>query len=273
MLIPAGNKDLNKNIKYLIALVIIINLIGLSLRYLGLDTYFILLGFRFQLSLCLPFFIFPGKESKGLLLNIFKNPSYKKSYLFIYLLIIPLLIIFAVLFLLKKIEPGDPDYFYEFGLSSIIDYPVYLVWNSIQLIFFFLFLIYITSKLKFKYLLTVFIFILLFSYEVVPLKKESFDFFQVISLILSAATAGLLIKYFQNIYWLIIFSFSVFWVNILLFGSNSEMIINLLFASQYNSWEGFFSVSKIFKSFLLPAQLLLINILIVVNLLINKAKL
>ena len=42
----------------------------------------------------------------------------------------------------KNIERlyDNPEYFYEFGLSSIADFPVYLIWNSFQLFFLYQFL-------------------------------------------------------------------------------------------------------------------------------------
>ncbi len=271
MLVPAGNKILKKNIAYYFSAVLIINAIGILLRYLELDTYFILIGFRFQLSLFLPALFIPGICSKDFIADVFKNPSYKKNLFFINLLIIPLLVLFAVLFISSKIELGDPEYFYEFGISSIIDFPVYLLWNSIQLIIFFLFLIYLASKIKLSFLIILFIFILLFAYELIPLKKmESFNYIDLVSVIFLAMIAGLMVKYYQNIYWLVIFSFSILWLDFLLFGINSGMVVNLLFASQYNSWEGFFSVEKDLIVFILPAHLLLVNIFILINLFINK---
>jgi hypothetical protein len=260
----------NKNISLLLIAITIavVNVIGILLKYFGLDTFLILFGFRFQLSLILPLLLFIRKEQKDFYINIFKYPSYKKNIFYIYLFIIPFLVLFVILFLLKEIELGDPEYLYEFGISSIIDFPVYLVWNSIQLVFFFLFLITLLSKFKFSFFLL--IFILLFAYEFVELKKEKIDYYQLISILLFAINSGIMIKYFQNIYWLVIFSFSVLWFNVILFGTNNETIINILFASHYNSWEGFFSVSKSLKSFLLPAYLFIADIFLLLGLMNKK---
>lgn len=259
-------------ISTLIVIIVAINAIGILLKYLGLDTYFILTGFRFQLSLFLPIIFLFRKCSKDFLINIFRSPSYKGNLFFIYVLIIPLLLFIAILFLLKKIVLGDPDYFYEFGISSIIDFPVYLIWNSIQLIFFYLFLIYVVSKVKLKFITVLLMVILLFAYEVIPFKMEKLEYFHLVSLFFFAVIAGLFVKYYQNIYWIVVFTFSILWLNFLLFGSNSRMIINLLFASQYNSWEGFFSVGDSFKVFILPVHLLFVNIFILINLLMVKSK-
>lgn len=271
-MIPAGNKILKKKIANYFIAIFIINALGILLRYLELDTYFILIGFRFQLSLFLPALFISGIFSKDYIVNIFRSPSYKKSLFFIYLLIIPLFFLFAILFILRKIELGDPEYFYEFGISSIIDFPVYLVWNSIQLTLFFLFFIYLASKLKLNLLIIFFIFILLFVYELIPLRKESFDYFNLISVFFLGLITGLMVKYYQNIYWLVVFSFSILWLDFILFGSNSEVAVNLLFASQYNLWEGFFSVEKDLKEFVLPFHLILVNILILINLFKKKLK-
>ena len=269
---PAENKILKRNTAFFfISIVIMVNVIGILLRYSGLDTYFIIVGFRFQLSLFLPAIIIYRKYSKDFITGIFRNPLYKRKLFFIYILIIPLFVLVGILFLLKKIELGEPEYFYEFGISSIIDLPVYLVWNSGQLLLFFFFFIYLVSVIKLRIPTILLIFVLLFVYEMIPLKKENFNFVHLISLALFAVITGLLVKYYQNVYWLIFFTFSVLWIHFLLFGSNSEMAVNLLFASQYNYWEGFFSAGKELKAFILPAHLLFVNIFILINLLTKKS--
>jgi hypothetical protein len=242
----------------IIMALLIINAVGFILRYFELDTYFILFGFRFQLSLFLPLIIIFRGTQKKLVKNIFAKPGYKKSFFFVCLILIPVLIEIVSLFIFKKIKIENPDYFYEFGLSSIIDYPIYLIWNSPQLIFFILFLIICSSVFKFKAIGISILILFLFAYQLTPLKKESPDYFQLASFISISFVAGILIKRFQNIYWLVVFFFSIFWINTLLFGSNSKMVINLLFASQYNSWEGFFSIAKGFGNYLLPVQFLIV---------------
>ena len=259
-------------ISILIVTLVTINAIGLLLKYFKLDTYFILLGFRFQLSLVLPIFFIFRKSSKDFVINIFRSPSYKGNLFFIYVLVIPLLLLIAILFVLNKIAPGDPDYFYEFGISSIIDFPVYMIWNSIQLILLYLFLFYIASKVKLKFIIVSLMVILLFAYEAIPFKSERLDFTYLVSLFLLAVIAGLIVKYYQNIYWIVIFTFSILWLNFLLFGSNSRIMVNLIFASQYSSWDGFLSIGNGIRSYILPAHLMLINICILINLLMGQSE-
>jgi hypothetical protein len=248
------------------------NIAGVLLRYFKLDTYLILLGFRFQLSLCLPFIIIFKKTEISFYKQLFKEPAVKKNFFFISLILLPVIILSAILLILNKIHFGDPEYFFEFGLSSIADFPVYLIWNSIQLIMFFSFLIIVSSNSKYKFSSTIFNIIILFAYMFIPLNGK-IDYFELTSFLIYTIIIGIFILHFQNIYWIIFSAFSILWLNILLFGSNSEMMINLLFASRYHSWEGFFSTAKEFRNYLLPAQLLITLIFLLLNLGKKKEKL
>jgi hypothetical protein len=82
---------------------------------------------------------------------------------------------------------------------------------------------------------------------------------------LISLTIGLMIKYFQNIYWFTIVIFSIFWLHFLAFGSSSEEIIHLLFASQYSGWDGFLEVKRSFATFILPAQLFITFLAVMIS--------
>ncbi len=43
------------------------------------------------------------------------------------------------------------------------------------------------------------------------------------------------------------------WLPLLAFGTSSKAMVNLLFASQYKYWDGFFEVSKVFAPYNLLA--------------------
>jgi len=252
--------------------VVVVNIAGIVLRYFNLDTYIIIVGFRFHLSFVLPFLIIFRTDQLTFIKKLFTEPHFKKTILPLLWILLPVVLIIAVLFLLKKINIGDPEYFYEFGLSSIVDYPIYLLWNFPQIIMLFIFLA-VSSTLNNKNIITPFFFIVcIFLYEFIPIGSNGFTITGTISLILTAAVSGLLIKYFQNIYWFVIVVFSVFWLYFLCFGSGSEAIINLLFAARYNSWEGFFSVNKNIVQYLLPVQLLLTFLLVLISSYIRKRR-
>ncbi len=257
-----NNKLKFSTIVYAVLVTIFLELI---LKYFNLDSYIIFAGFRFHLSLVVPFpFILKFDQLKNIK-KILRNPIYNKTFQPLKWVFIPLALILISLYIFKKIKIGDPDYFYEFGLSSIIDYPIYFLWNVPQLLMASIFLILIQPLFKSHILFTTLIIILLCITEYLPIGAQKFDFYNVVSLFISAAIISLIIKYFQNIYWLSIIIFSIFWINLLTFGSQSPTLIHILFAANYNSWEGFFEVSKNIFNLLLPIQLAITAILISIS--------
>ena len=130
------NIEIKIKFSQIVIAVIIVNAIGLSLRYFDLDRYLIFIGFRFFLSLILPLLIVIRYSLFSKLKEILKQPKYNKTFQPLGWIFIPLIIVLIVLYFTKRIDVGDPDYFYEFGLSSIFDYPIYLIWNLPQLLFF-----------------------------------------------------------------------------------------------------------------------------------------
>jgi len=262
-----------KNIFRIIAAVILTNAAGLLLRFLKLDTYLILLGFRFHLSFVLPFLIVFRESHFNMIKDVLAHPKYNKVLLQLIWIFLPLIILLSILYLSHNIDLNDPDYFYEFGLSSIVDYPIYLLWNLPQLLFFAFFVFIVINMFGKKYFNIAAITILIFAYEIIPLGKEKFDWLNILVIVLSAISASLIMKYFQNVYWFAIIVFTLFWECLLAFGSNSKMLINILFAARYHSWDGFFTVTDKFVPYLLPAQILLAALLITVTLSASKNKL
>ena len=250
------------NLPQIILAIILVNAAGLVLNYFNLDSYIILVGFRFHLSFVLPFLLILMNINTTKLKQNLLHPLYNKTFQPLSWIFLPFIILLAVLFILKKIEIGDPDYFYEFGLSSVVDYPIYLIWNLPQLLMFTAFLILIQPSLKFQSLSTMFITFLLFVFEFIPLHKAKLDVIDLVSLLLASLSIGFLVKYFQNIYWLAVIIFTIFWENLLAFGSGSPAMIHILFASQYESWDGFFDVAKNLHSYLLPFQLFITMVII-----------
>ena len=254
----------------LIFAVIILNAVGIILRIFNLDTYFILVGFRFHISFILPLLIIFKKSQANFIKQLFVDPHHKKTVLPLLWILVPALIVIGILFWLKKTTISDPEYFYEFGLSSIIDYPIYLIWNFPQLFCLFIFLTLVGTVSKKSFLIIASISFFIFAFEFVPFNINDVDYTGIASLLLTSVSIGLLIRYFQNIYWFTIVIFSIFWLHFLLFGSSSEEIIHLLFASQYSGWGGFLEVNKQLVSFFLPVQLGLTFLVILVSLFFRK---
>ncbi len=248
----------------LLALIIFVNAAGFLLRYFGFETYIIIIGFRFHFAILISFLFSISGFNSYELKKYFISPRYTKIPGPVIWIIIPPIIVFLLLYVFNDVKIGDPQYFYEFGLSSIFDYPVYLIWNFIQLWMLFVFLKYAVRNSKIIFSKTSLIIFFLFLFEFVPLKLKEPDYPSFIALALCSISGGLLIKYFSNIYLFAITIFTVFWCSFLLFGSESKEIINLLFASQYTGWEGFFATNKNIIQYLFPAQLFLTDLLMII---------
>jgi hypothetical protein len=259
-----------KNLLYIFSVIIIVNAAGLILRYFELETYFILIGFRFHIAFIIPFLLVFRSKHTSLFKETFTKAEYKDITPFLLWIILPLILSFAVLFLSGEITIADPAYFYEFGLSSIFDYPIYLIWNAPQLFLLYLFVMISIQSGKMKFIKTFLILLFLFAFEFIPINKESFAYLEIISLISIALVSGLVIKYFSNIYFLTFFIFTLFWSNLLLFGSSSKKMINIIFAANYETWEGFFTANKLFSEYILPVNLTLVLIFILLSVLFRK---
>jgi len=263
-------------------MILVVNTAGFLLKYFELDNYIILLGFRFHLSLVLPFLLIIKKFDLALLKSVFIKPEFKGKFSPVLWIILPAAIIFLSLYFSNKIKLGDPEYFYEFGLSSIFDFPIYFIWNFPQLSFLFLFLI-IISEFHSRFLVTSIVLPFLFIYELILIDQDSINqlilldgiginYFDLSIVIISTICCGLMIQFFQNIYWFSILFFSLFWINLLSFGSKSEELINLLFASQYSEWEGFFVVSKEYDQYTLISHVVLLLILLTLSIPLRKKR-
>lgn len=247
-----------------------VNIIGFTLRFYNLDTYFIFFGFRFQLSLLLPFFIIFGGDAIIKIKDTFSPPGQNKSFAPVLWIVVPFILLITVLFLTKIISPGDPDYFYEFGLSSIFDLPLYFIWNLPQLLLFALFLFGIQTDIKRNFVINSLVLVLMFIYLFIPVNKGEIDYYGIISLVFAALSAAAIIKYFPNIYWLCIIIFMVFWLNLLAFGTDSQIMLHILFAAQYSGWEGFFDVAKGYSKYILPGQWMISFMFIISGSLMRK---
>lgn len=243
--------------RFLLA-VVLVNAIGFALRYFELDTFVILLGFRFHLGTVLPLLMLIKKEHIPLIKNSFLRPPFLHVGKVILTSFFITLLFSSVLFLTNKIDIGDPEYFYEFGLSSIVDYPIYLVWNSIQLIFLYLFFLIIHKSFKNRFSVILMSAIFIFAYEFIPIKKMNFDYESIAAFLLLCLILAVTVKFFNNVYLFVVLLFSIIWFSLLAFGTSSSELISLFFAARYNEWEGFFVMDKNISGFVIPASYLLI---------------
>lgn len=238
----------NISIPRLILILFIVNAVGFLLRFFELPDYLILIGFRFHLAVVVPF-LFIIKDIDGkFLINIFRNPFYYHKFSFILMLTLPLIIMAAVLYYFTEVKLNDPEYFYEFGLSSIVDFPLYLIWNTPQLIMLFVFLFSMGKSFISNFLILFFLFIYLF----VPIEITTFNYLEPVTFVLFVLSLSIILNKFNNIYFFIIYTFFTLWIINLAFGTGSEVIVNVIFAAKYDSWEGFFSAGKKLNEFVKP---------------------
>jgi peptidoglycan biosynthesis protein MviN/MurJ (putative lipid II flippase) len=93
----------------------------------------------------------------------------------------------------------------------------------------------------------------LFVSEIIPINNSPLPYSELGILLTCSVIFSVLINYYRNIYWFSISLFTMLWLPLLAFGINSKTMVNILFASQYNYWEGFFELSKVFTPYSLSA--------------------
>jgi hypothetical protein len=244
--------QLNIKIWRLILAILLVNASGLYLKYFNLSTYIILFGFRFHMSFVLPLIIVFNSNFLPYIKRSFLKPEWRKAPFYLFLILLPLLIETGGLYIIHKIDIGDPEYFYEFGISSIADYPVYLIWNLPQMILLFFFLASVSAKSRFRFITVAVVIFFLFAFELVSINNTIILYWELGILASCSIIYSILINYYRNIYWFGISLFTLLWFAVLAFGSTSKTMINLLFASQYDNWDGFFEIVKDYKPFTLP---------------------
>lgn len=242
--------------------IIIVNALGFLIKYFGYNAFIILLGFRFHISLVIPFLFFlPFIELSFYKRTFKKNPLSNLGFVFAVILISIIITSLLCIFFLKKIN-FPPDYFYEFGISSIIDFPVYLVWNLPQLLLFGLF-ITLLHESKFNYFSIMIIIPFFFAFELFFLKNLELVVITAISLIIISFLFVWMFKLNNNVYSAVIFCFSVIWASLLVFGSGSKLLINNFFAAQYSSWDGFINLPNFPGTFVVPFNLFITMIIFI----------
>lgn len=247
----------------LIISVIVVNAAGFLLRFYEFDSYLIFLGFRFHISFILPFIFCSFFKINFNFKDIFSLGRMKDWWIFLFTLIAFNLVLFTGYFIFK-LEPGDPEYFYEFGLSSIVDFPVYFLWNFPQMAALFVVVNYFGNEKK-VFLKSFLIMVLLFLFEFIPVKKEIINPISLVSFLIMVTIASTIISRHKSVYIFALILFSTLWINLLAIGSTSEILVNHLFARQYSYWEGFFVLDKKISDYVLAAQLFFTFVLLLLH--------
>lgn len=258
-------------IRFLLA-ILFINVLGFTLKYLELNTFIIVFGFRFHIASFLPLTFVLTKNNLTVIKEILSSFSFKRLIKVFFILLLTTVIFIAAFYLTGLIEVGDPEYFYEFGLSSIIDYPIYLIWNLPQFILFYLFLYFLKNSVGKNFFVLLISIVLIFLYEFILIGKSNYDDLSIVSFLLVCILAAVEVKYFNDVYVFGMIMFSILWFGVLMFGSSSCNLINIFLAARYNSWDGFFTTSKNISTYILSFYFLLIIAILAVTILLEKRK-
>ncbi|MDP3683930.1 MAG: hypothetical protein Q8S01_08350 [Ignavibacteria bacterium] len=238
-------------------LLLILPGLNFALRFFNLPNYFFFIGFRFYGIIFLAglfLFFYQGLEAiKQTLLSI----SFKKLLRIFFYVLIPPVVIISTLFVLKKIELGDPDYFYELGLSSFVDFPLYFVWNFPQFFILFTLLKTIEFSFKLKILPNFLLLLLFFLPEIFIFPKISVSVVAAVCSAILFLAISLFVNKKSNPLSFTLYFFITVWMALLLFGSQSETLLQLFLAKTYTTWDGFFEVNKKFVLFIFPAYFFL----------------
>ncbi|MEI7812749.1 MAG: hypothetical protein WCJ01_10035 [Ignavibacteria bacterium] len=256
-----------------IIIIVVINLLGFLLKSYGLDRHLIFTGFRFHISCVLPVLLFIfKKEYFDEIKEDLLHPKQREYFLTFLFITIPAVVLLSVLYLMRLLDMADPDYFYELGITSIIDYPVYLFWNFPQLLILTAFLSASARTFRFRFPVILGCLILLFAFEFIPEKQAAFPVMDAVNMASAAILFAVFLTAIKNLYLFVAVVFSVTWINILLFGSRSGLLVNLFLARNYNQWDGFFEVSKAYSQYIIPAQIVITLLLFIISFVIRLKK-
>jgi len=256
----------------LIISLILVNGLGFLLRYYDYDRFVIILGFRFHLSLVLPFIVFLFEKNFTLVKEQLTKVKWKEILQQFLLIFIPSVLLFGIIILIKQGDFSDPEYLYELGFSSIVDLPIYLLWNLPQLLMIGIVVKSITEKFKFSYPIVFLFLLLLFGYEYIPLQKEKLIILDLIKYAVNILLFSLIFVQQKSIYSAASSVFLSLWILVLIIGAKNPDVVQIVLAKNYTEWEGFLEFSKIISNYISIIFSGLMIILFSIYFLLNREK-
>jgi len=235
-------KKINPYILFLLFLVSTLG-IGYLLKIVEYENIFGLIGFRFYLPLVIPIVLMFSLGDIKIFEKIIKQFRFQGFWIILVILFI-FLAAGSSFYFIEEIKFKEPDFFYELGLSSLIDYPMYLVWNSPLLFFVFVIYKYIKVTLKFGI-----IYLLLLLFAIITIELFSFSFAEIsiptIVLLIAFLFLQILVFYrIENPLTFIFLMFTTIWITVLLFGSSNPIIVKMVLARNFDNWDGFLKLKK-----------------------------
>jgi len=211
------------------------------------QVYF--LGFRFNLFLLLNLILillYNRRLSDDLFVAFNKFGRFKH---WVSALLTPIVFSAAVVgtaYTFGKVRIPKNKYFYEFGISSLLDFPMYFIWTLPFLVsFLYLWFIIIhdgkiISAIRDSFLISISAAAFyLFNYYEVDLINHTVNF----SLVFAASLYTYSFFMWSNSLWASALSvFTLVYSVVLVFGTTNQFMIKTFFARNYDEWEGFFNL-------------------------------
>lgn len=242
---------MKRKILTIVALIFSYNLIFFLQDLLKSELQVYLLGFRLNLFLLVNFIIiYFHREKINESLKYFKQVGRLRNWLLTFFIpVISTAITFGLINILDyPFKFKKPDFLIEFGLSSLIDIPVYYLWNLPVIFSTLLIITFIVDDFKFLKILGMSLLITLcfiFVQPVSSFEKINFEKFSYLPLIFGIIFYNLTILRSYNSFWIVHFSILIsIYSFVLVFGSSNAFLIKTFFARMYSEWSGFFIFKK-----------------------------
>lgn len=224
----------------------------------------IISGFRFHISILMIVLLILAREDFSNIIEVVKKSSFHRIGIGILFPLISALIVFAVLYLMSAVKYKEPDNFYELGLSSIADFPIYFIWNFPQVFLLTLFLTLVLKSINSRFAMSFFLLLLLFSPEIIFKQLAGVNYLIIIEYVLTIFAASLIVLKIDKPFSREMSLFVFLWLGLLVFGTESSTLINMFFARNFSEWNGFFIIQKIYKPYAFSAYVLIVSIFFIV---------
>lgn len=248
-------------ISIFLALIVLITVgIQFLLLFFELPVFVIIAGFRFHIAITIPILFFLLRAEFDSILESVKHFSFKGLWFGLFIPFLSMVIVLSFLFFMEKISFREPELFYELGLSSIVDFPIYLIWNFIEIFIFTSIIKSVLGGNRFRHMFLFATILLLLSPEHIYLHLNGFNYLSTIEFIVAIVIISTLIFKFNSNYTVSIILFAIFWFGFLILGTNCPTLLKLFLGSNYTSWNGFFIIDKLYVPYLFTTYLLIISV-------------
>lgn len=240
-----------KRIVSIFSLVLLYNLVFYFQDLLKTDLQLYLIGFRLNLFLVFNLLlILCYRENLTVIRSYLKNPGKFKNWILIFFIpVFTSLLTILLIYQIGTLKYRKPEFLIEFGLTTLLDIPIYYLWNLPLLLSYLILIILMIEKFTFpRTLLFAFVLNLSFLIPGMGIWTTKFQFLLLSDLILifGMILFTLSVARFTGSAWLSIFSALIsIYSFVLVFGSKNSFVIKTFFASTYKEWEGIFSIKKI----------------------------